>query len=105
MKILDYVAQIQNLFDWYFKLPLLKRMQLNYITIITVIITLSYYNDKRHRDSYIILSGRIDTINDSRTKEQEKYTAKLEYYTDKFNHLLEILLQQKKEQEKINKTT
>lgn len=105
MKILNCIAQIPNLFNWYFKLPVIQRMQLNYITIIAVIITLSYNNDKKHRDSYTILNSRIDSVNDARTKEQEKYTTKLEFYTDKFNHLLEILLQQKKEQEKINKTT
>jgi hypothetical protein len=48
-------------------------MQLNYITIITVIITLSYYNDKRHRDSYInFLLVELTLLMISRTKEQEK---------------------------------
>ena len=49
----------------------------------------------------MLLSNRNDTINNSRTKEQEKYTTKLEYYTDKFNHLLEILIQQRKEREQL----
>lgn len=103
MKILDFFREIPKLFDWYFLLPALKRIQMNYIILIALIITLSYYNDKRHRDNYTVLSARNDTINNSRTKEQEKYTAKLEFYTDKFNHLLEILMQQKKEKEQINK--
>ena len=103
MKILDFFREIPKLFDWYFLLPALKRIQMNYIILIALIITLSYYNDKRHRDNYTVLSARNDTIINSRTKEQEKYTAKLEFYTDKFNHLLEILMQQKKEKEQINK--
>ena len=101
MKILDFLLGIPKFFDWYFQLQPIKRMNLNYIALIAAIITLSYYNDKQHRDNYLVLSGRIDSVNNSRTKEQEKYTTKLEYYTDKFNHLLEILLQQKREQEKI----
>jgi hypothetical protein len=101
MKILDYFREIPKLFDWYFLLSQLKRTQLNYIILIASIITISYYNDKQHRENYIVLSNRNDTINNSRTKEQEKYTAKLEFYTDKFNHLLEILIQQRKEREQL----
>lgn len=101
MKILDFFREIPKLFDWYFLLPQLKRIQLNYIVLITSVITLSYYNDKRHRNNYTVLSARNDTINNSRTKEQEKYTAKLEFYTDKFNNLLELLIQQRKEREQI----
>ena len=101
MKILDFFRELPKLFDWYFLLPVLKRIQLNYIVLIASVITLSYYNDKRHRDNYTVLSARNDTINNSRTKEQEKYTAKLEFYTDKFNHLLELLIQQRKEREQL----
>jgi hypothetical protein len=101
MKILDFFREIPKLFDWYFLLPQLKRLQLNYIILIASVITISYYNDKRHRENYIVLSARNDTINNSRTKEQEKYTSKLEFYTDKFNHLLELLIQQRKEREQI----
>lgn len=101
MKLLDFFREIPKLFDWYFLLPQLKRLQLNYIILIASIITISYYNDKQHRENYIVLSARNDTINNSRTKEQEKYTSKLEFYTDKFNHLLELLIQQRKEREQI----
>ena len=101
MKFLDYLREFPKLFDWYFLLPVLKRIQLNYIVLIASVITLSYYNDKRHRDNYSVLSNRNDIINNSRTKEQEKYTAKLEFYTDKFNHLLELLIQQRKEREQL----
>jgi hypothetical protein len=97
MKILYYLREISKLFDWYFLLPQIKRIQLNYIIILTIVITLAYYNDKRHSENYAVLSARIDSVNDNRTKEQEKYTAKLEYYTDKFNSLLVVLIQQKKE--------
>lgn len=103
MKFLDFFRELPKLFDWYFLLPGLKRIQLNYIVLIATIIFLSYYNDKQHRENYTVLSNRNDTINNSRTKEQEKYTAKLEYYTDKFNHLLELLLQQRKEREQLKK--
>lgn len=99
MKYLDFLKELPKLFEWYFHLPALKRIQMNYIILLAIIISLSYYNDKQHRDNYTILSDRIDATNNNRSKEQEKYTAKLEYYTDKFNHLLELLIQQKKERE------
>ncbi len=101
MKFLDYLREFPKLFDWYFQLPQLKRIRLNNIVIIVFLIFLSYYNDKLHRENYTVLSNRNDTINNSRTKEQEKYTAKLEFYTDKFNHLLELLIQQRKEREQL----
>lgn len=101
MKFLDYFREIPKLFDWYFQLPQLKRIRLNNIAVIVFLILLSYYNDKLHRENYTVLSNRNDTINNSRTKEQEKYTAKLEFYTDKFNHLLELLIQQRKEREQL----
>jgi hypothetical protein len=101
MKFLDYFRELPKLFDWYFQLPQLKRIQLNYIVVIVFLIFLSYYNDKLHRENYIQLSNRNDTINNSRTKEQEKYTARLEFYTDKFNNLLELLIQQRKEREQL----
>lgn len=103
MKFLDYFREIPKLFDWYFQLPQLKRIRLNNIAVIVFLILLSYYNDKLHRENYTVLSNRNDTINNSRTKEQEKYTAKLEFYTDKFNHLLELLIQQRKEREQLTK--
>jgi hypothetical protein len=101
MKFLDYLREFPKLFDWYFQLPQLKRIRLNNIVIIVCLIFLSYYNDKLHRENYTLLINRNDTINNSRTKEQEKYTAKLEFYTDKFNHLLELLIQQRKEREQL----
>lgn len=101
MKLIELLKDLPKIIDWYFQLPGLKRIQLNYIIILALIISLSYYNDKQHRDNYTILSARIDSTNNSRAQEQEKYTTKLEYYTDKFNHLLEILIQQKKEQSTI----
>jgi hypothetical protein len=97
MKYLDYILQFPKLFDWYFTLPAIKRIQLNYILLLTAVASLAYYNDKLHRENTIALSNRIDSTNAIRSQEQEKYTVKLEYYTDKFNHLLEILIEQKKE--------
>lgn len=101
MNLLDYLKEIPNLFNWYFKLPLTKRISLNYIVLLATVMTMAYYNDKLHREHYTVLANRNDTINNSRTKEQEKYTAKLEFYTDKFNHLLELLIQQRKEREQL----
>jgi hypothetical protein len=103
MKYLEFLQEIPKLFNWYFILPSLKRIQLNYIVLIAGILFISYCNDQKHRDINIRLYARIDLINSSRSKEQEKYTAKLEYYTDKFNHLLEVLIEQRKEREQINK--
>lgn len=97
MKILDFFKEIPKLLDWYFLLPQLKRIQLNYIIILSIVFTMAYYNDKRHNENYAILSARIDNVNNNRAKEQEKYTAKLELYTDKFNSLLVVLIQQRKE--------
>lgn len=101
MKLLDYITQIPKLFDWYFKLSALKRIQLNYICILAAVVLLAYYNDKLHRENNAALAARIDTINDARSTEQEKYTASLRFYTDKFNALLEKLLQQNQEIKKI----
>lgn len=103
MKIFDYLAQIPNFFNWYFKLALIKRIQLNYITLLTIVISLAYYNDKRHRENYTILSIRVDATNASRAQEQKEYNANLRYYTDKFNHLLELLIQQKEQIKQIHK--
>lgn len=45
-----------------------------------------------------MLLGRVDAVNNSRSLEQWSYTKKLEYYTDKFNNLLEILLKERKKE-------
>jgi hypothetical protein len=103
MKFLDYLLQLPKIFDWYFNLPAIKRIQLNYIALLSFVILLSYYNDQLHRKNYSDLSARIDIINNSRSQEQEKYTAGLQYYTDKLNHLLEILIKQKEEIKQIKK--
>lgn len=103
MKFIDYLLQFTKIFDWYFNLPSLKRIQLNYITLLSGVILISYYNDQLHRKNYSDLSARIDIINNARSKEQEKYTAGLQYYTDKFNHLLELFIKQKEEIKQIKK--
>lgn len=103
MKLFEFLKQIPGLFDWYFKLSPLKRIQLNYIVLLFCVLTLFYFNDKFHRENLNSLSIRIDLINDSRAKEQEKYTARLEFYTEKFNNLLEMLLRQEKKIEAIKK--
>lgn len=99
MKIVEYFQEIPKLFNWYFQLQAIKRVQLNYVILLIITTSLAYYNDKQHRENYTILSARMDTVNNSRTQEQEKYTSKLVYYTDKFNRLLEVLLEKKERQE------
>ena len=103
MKILEYFKEILKIFDWYFLLPPIKRIQLNYIALLFVISYLTYSNDSQHRENCILLTNRIDLVNNSRAAEQEKYTQSLQYYTEKFNRLLEILLEQKKENEQLKK--
>ncbi len=103
MKFLEYLEKISKIFDWYFLLPQLKRIQLNYIILLAGVIFLAYLNDDHHRQNYLALSDRMDSVNSSRTKEQENYTKKLEFYTDKFNHLLEVLIRQDKEIKEIKK--
>lgn len=103
MKILDYFKEIPKIFDWYFLLTPIKRIQLNYIVLLVILSFLTYKNDEQHKQNYILLSNRIDVVNNSRATEQEKYTKSLQYYTEKFNRLLEILLEQKREKEQLKK--
>ncbi|UYW02129.1 hypothetical protein K5I29_04305 [Flavobacterium agricola] len=99
MKILEVIKVLPGVFDWYFKLTPLKRIQLNYIVLIAVLLTLFYYNDSNHRENNMALTNRIDSVNINRAIEQEKYTKQLEYYTEKFNSLLERLIHQRNESE------
>lgn len=101
MLIKEWLSQIPIFFKWYFSLSPIKRIQFNYICIIAALILTLYLNDSKHRENYNKLSDRTNAISDSRYKEQEKYTAKLEFYTDKFNNLLEKLIEQKQAIEKI----
>lgn len=102
MKILEYIERIPKIADWYFGLTPVKRIQFNHIVILIAIIIAAYYNDNRHRDNYALLSDRIDAINNARAKEQESYKKSLEFYTDKFNNLLEKIILRGGESEKIN---
>ena len=99
--IKEWLSQIPIFFKWYFSLDQLKRIQLNYIFIIAMLILTIYFNDSKHRENYSKLSDRFDLVSNSRYKEQEKYTTKLEFYTDKFNNLLEKLIEQKQKIEMI----
>jgi hypothetical protein len=101
MKILEFFKEIPKIVDWYFGLTQSKRMNLNYIILIIAIAAAGYWNDSKHNENYTILSNRIDAVNNLRAKEQERYTIKLESYTDKFNVLLEKLIEQKKEVEQL----
>jgi hypothetical protein len=103
MKINEYIDKIPKLFDWYFQLVPTKRIQLNYIVIIAVIIFLAYKNDQRHQKNADDLSAKLDAINNERAKDQKEYAKNLEFYVDKFNHLLEMLIQQEKEINNIKK--
>lgn len=96
-KFIEFLGKIPQLFDWYFGLAPTKRMNFNYITIITVLVIAGYWNDHKHSENYTALSKRIDDSYNLRAQDQERYTVSLEKYTDKFNLLLEKLIEQKKE--------
>jgi hypothetical protein len=100
-KFFNSLSEISKVFDWYFHLSQMKKIQVNYSLLLMLVITISYLNDKQHKENYIILSNRNDIINNSREEEQVKYTLKLEFYTDKFNHLLEILIHQREVRQEI----
>lgn len=95
MKIFDFLHKIRDFFDWYLGIPTVKRIQINYIAFIAIIITGAYYNDKQHRENYLALTARIDATNDSRSKEQEKYAQNLQYYTEKYSELYKEILNTK----------
>lgn len=101
MKILDLLTAIPKIFDWYFNMDSLKRIQLNFISIIFAILTYMYYTHNAYADNVTLLNNRIDTVNSSRAKEQEKYTENLKYYTDKFSDLLFKIDRQKEELKQI----
>lgn len=88
---------ITKLLDWYFHLAPSKKIQLNYMVVVVTILYLTYKNNEQHRENYNVLSVRIDSINNARSKEQRAYTKNLEFYTEKFSGLLEKLLVQKEE--------
>jgi hypothetical protein len=97
------IFEIRKTLSWYFLLKPSEKTQVNYIAIIILLITLAYSNDRQHRANYLLLYNRNNSINTDRAKDQERYTVKLEYYTDKFNHLLEILIEQREEKKEITK--
>jgi hypothetical protein len=90
MSISENIQEVSKLFSWYLQLTYIKRIQVNYTILLFGVITMSYFNDKQHRENYTALSIRNDIINNSREREQAKYTHQLEFYTNKFNHLLEV---------------
>lgn len=95
--ILDLLSAIPKLFDWYFNMEAIRRVQLNFIVVLCIVFTYIYYTNKANAANITVLATRLDNANDSRAKEQEKYTAKLEYYTDKFSGLLDKIDKQKEE--------
>jgi len=104
-KFFNSIYEASRIFTWYFTLTAIKRIQVNYVVLLIFVITISYLNDKQHRENYMALSNRNDIINNSREKEQAKYTLKLEFYTDKFNHLLEVLIHQREARQEIKAKT
>lgn len=102
MKILvEYFKEIEKLFDWYFHLTPIKRIQLNYIVILGFLAYLAYKNDEQHKENYIMLSLRIDSVNNARAKEQREYTENLKFFTEKFSDLSKELLYQKERVQQI----
>lgn len=101
MKFLELFTLIPKLFDWYFNMENIRRVQLNFIVVLCLLFTYIYYTNKAYAENITILATRLDNANDSRAKEQEKYTTKLEYYTDKFSELLFKIEKQKEELKQI----
>lgn len=101
MKFLELFTLIPKIFDWYFNMENLRRVQLNFIVVLCLLFTYIYYTNKAYAENITILATRLDNSNDARAKEQEKYTAKLEYYTDKFSELLFKIDKQKEELKQI----
>lgn len=103
MKILDYFTQIPKLFNWYFHLTPAKRKDFNYIMLLVASWSILYYNDYRHRENSKILIDRVDATNNLRSKDQERYTKNLEFYTNSFKDFSKEILHQKEEIKSIKK--
>lgn len=103
MRFLQYLEPLKNLFSWYFKMKPAQRIQFNYIVVIVAIVYLSYLNDDRHRTNYSELTKRNFRVDSLRSVDQARHTEKLESYTDKFNGLLEKLIDQEKQIDQITK--
>lgn len=102
MKILvEYFKEIEKLFDWYFHLTQIKRIQFNYIAILISLATLAYKNDEQHRKNYSAMCARVDIISNARAQEQKEYAESLQIYFEKVTSLLEKSLRQKEELKQI----
>jgi len=103
MKFLDLFNQIPRLYNWYSDLSPTKRKDFNYIILLIASWSILVYNDRQHRENNTILTDRIDSVNNLRSKDQERYTGNLEYYTNSFKSFSEQILKQKEEIKNIKK--
>jgi len=102
MKILvEYFKEIEKLFDWYFHLTPIQRIQLNHIVILIFLAFLTYKNDEQHRKNNFVLRAGIDATNNARSREQKEYIENLKYFTEKYSNLYEKLLRQREEMQQI----
>jgi len=81
----------------------IKRIQFNHLVVLFASWVILYFNDSQHRKHNALLTSGIDTVNNLRAKDQERYTTKLESYSDKFKNFSEELLKQEKELNQIKK--
>lgn len=103
MNLLDIFNAIPQLFNWYSKMPSIKRIQFNHLVVLFASWIILYFNDSQHRKHNALLASGIDAVNNLRSKDQERYTTKLESYSDKFQSFSEELLKQEKELKQIKK--
>lgn len=81
----------------------LKQIRFNYIVMLSASWGILIWNDNQHRKNTDQLSVRVDAVNNLRSKDQERYTTKLESYSDKFQSFSEKLLKQEQEYKQIKK--
>ena len=103
MTFIEIIQAVPKLYNWYSKMTPIKQIRFNYIVLLTASWGIMYYNDYQHRQNNDKLTSGLNTANNLRSKDQERYTTKLEAYSDKFQSFSEKLLQQEQELKQIKK--
>ena len=103
MTIIEIIQVVPKLYNWYSKMTPIKQIRFNYIVLLVASWSILYYNDHQHRKNNAQLTIGLNTANDLRSKDQERYTTKLESYSDKFQSFSEKLLKQEQEFKQIKK--
>jgi len=94
---IETVEKIPKLYNWYSKMSPENRIQFIYIVLLVASWTILYFNDSQHKANNAALTIGINRVNDLRSKDQERYTTNLEFYTNKFADIFERQLEQKEE--------